>query len=157
MTFVDGLAVARVLHVLAVVVWIGGVALVTAAVLPAARAADDGPRLFEAVERRFAWIARAMTLIVGASGLYMVWAADLWSRFADAQFWWMDAMVAVWAVFVTILFVVEPLFERRISSAIARDPQRMFRRMARAHWVLLAASGITIAGAVAGAHGFSLF
>ena len=156
----DGFALARVLHVLGVIVWSGGVALITAVVLPAAKAARDGAegvRLFQAVERRFAWIARIMTLVVGASGLWMIWLADLWDRFADPTFWWMHAMVLVWAVFVTILFVVEPLFERRIANAIARDPGRMLTRMIRAHWVLLAASTATIIGAVAGAHGYSLF
>jgi uncharacterized membrane protein len=63
----DALIVARVLHVLGVVVWIGGVGMVTAVILPAARAfrsSDMSVEMFEAVERRFVWIARAMTLIV---------------------------------------------------------------------------------------------
>jgi uncharacterized membrane protein len=42
--------------VLAVVIWIGGVAMVTMAVLPAVRDGDVGPNrveVFEAIERRF--------------------------------------------------------------------------------------------------------
>jgi len=39
----DDLAVARALHVLAVVIWIGGVAMVTMVVLPSVRCGDLGP------------------------------------------------------------------------------------------------------------------
>ena len=32
-----------------------------------------------------------------------------WNRFGAAAFWWIHAMVAVWAVFTLMLFVLEPL------------------------------------------------
>ncbi len=97
----DDLVIARVLHVLAVVIWIGGVGMMTTVILPAMatfHSPDERVRVFEAVESRFAWIARGMTLIVGLSGFYMLWKLDLWGRFADLSFWWMHAMVGVWAV-----------------------------------------------------------
>ena len=66
----DDLAIMRVLHVLGVVIWIGGVGMVTAVVLPEKYAsAEERMRVFEAVESRL-WIARAMTLLVGFSGLW---------------------------------------------------------------------------------------
>ena len=55
MTGVEGLALARVLHVLGVVVWIGGVWMATTVALPAVRRGALGPdRLaaFQAIERR---------------------------------------------------------------------------------------------------------
>ncbi|HSM94985.1 MAG TPA: hypothetical protein VLT91_03000 [Rhizomicrobium sp.] len=148
---------ARVIHVLGVVIWIGGVGFVTAVVIPAC-AAMPGPEAaeqFERFERRFAWIARAMVLLVGASGLDMLWQFDLWSRFTDAGFWWMHAMVIVWTVFAIVLFVMEPLLHQRIAARMRRDPQATFRAMRRMHWILLLVSLVTIAGAVAGAHGYS--
>ena len=80
----DDLAIARALHVLGVVIWIGGVAMVTMVILPAVRLGDFGPnwlQAFEAVERRFVWHARIAVLIVGLTGLYMIERADLWDRF----------------------------------------------------------------------------
>src|ERR1700730_2620305 len=77
----DGLAVARVLHVLDVVVWIGGVSIVTTAVLPAVRRSEFGANwlaAFQAIERRFAWQARVAIVIVGLTGLYMIVQADMW-------------------------------------------------------------------------------
>lgn len=156
----DGPILARMVHVLAIVIWIGGVALITTIILPLAKSLDDpqqASHLFESVERRFSWIARTMVAVAGASGFYMVRALNLWSRFADLHFWWMYAMVAVWAIFAVILFAAEPLLHRQVAEEIARQPQRAFRRMIVMHWILLAASALTIMGAVMGTHGYSLF
>ena len=157
---VDPDAAARVVHVLGVVVWIGGVAFMTAVVLPSLKRLDPERRalMLEAVEGRFAWIARVMVLFVGASGFYMVWSLDLWDRFQHLSGWWMDAMIAVWLVFAALLFVLEPLvLHRRFLERIRREPDRALVTMQRFHWLLLAASLITIAGATAGAHGYTLF
>lgn len=157
---IDAAGIARVLHVLGVVVWIGGVGLVTTVVLPAVKSWPEvGERLalLEAIERRFSWIARAMVLIVGLSGLYMVSVFGLWSRFAQPGFWWMHAMVAVWTIFAVLLFVLEPLLKRKFSGAMLAAQALMLRRMTRMHWLLFAASIVAIAGAVAGAHGYALF
>ena len=154
-------AYARALHVLGVVLWIGGVSMVTLSLLPAAREigpADRPLQLFEQVERRFARQSRWTTTLVGASGFYLVFSLDLWSRFTQPSHWWMAAMVIVWAVFSLMLFVLEPLvlhrwFERRAR----RDPAGTMRLLLRMHWVLLAISLLTIAGAVTGSHGVFLF
>lgn len=147
------LAVARALHVLAVVVWIGGVAMVTLVVLPAARAARD-PALFERVERRFAAQTRWTLAIAGLSGLYLVERLGLWPRFAEARFWWMHAMVGLWLAYALALFVLEPLVLRtRFAERLKRDPDGALARMIRHHWLVLALSLATIAGAVAGSHG----
>ena len=157
----DGLAIARVLHVLAVVIWIGGVSIVTTALLPAVRRGElggDWLRAFQAIERRFVWQARAAIIIVGATGLYMLVQTDLWDRFRSADYWWMHAMVALWALFAIGLFLLEPLFlDRRLRRWANERPNATFARLAGVHWVLLALSLITIFGAVAGSHGWTVF
>ena len=155
----DGVVLARVLHVLGVVIWIGGLSMVTTAVLPAVRRGDLGPdllRAFEAIERRFAWHARAAIIVVGASGFYMAARLDLWDRFRDPGFWWVHAMVFVWLLFAIGLFIVEPLVvDRRFEQWAAAHPAATFAWLQRIHWVLLALTLLTIAGAVA--QGWSLF
>lgn len=94
------LAVARALHVLAIVLWIGGVAFVTTVLLPAVRnfkTPVERVAFFDAIERKFAWQARATTLLAGVTGFYMTEQLDLWSRFSMSSYWWMHAMVAVWS------------------------------------------------------------
>lgn len=157
----DKVTLARSLHVVGVVLWIGGVAFVTTVLLPAIRRLkkpDERLEFFDAIERRFAWQARATTLIVGATGLYMVVELDLWRRFLSSSYWWMHGMVAIWAVFTLMLFVAEPLFLHQwFSARAARDPEGTFVLVARMHLFLLAASLIVVLGAVAGSRGASFF
>lgn len=151
------IAIARVLHILAIVHWIGGVALVTAVILPAvARFSEPDRRLslFEEIEGRFSLQAKFSVTLAGLSGLHMTYRLDAWNRFLDPQFWWMPAMVLIWAVFTFILFVAEPLFLHAwFRRRAARDPDGTFALVQRAHWVLLTLSLLTIAGAALGAHG----
>jgi uncharacterized membrane protein len=153
----DDVAVARAVHVLAVVLWIGGVAMVTTVILPEARR-QSSLILFDAAEKRFVWEARVATLLAAASGFYMVARLDLWNRFAMIEFWWMHAMVALWALFTVALFVAEPLFlDRWFHRRAAADPQGALALAQRFHWVMLTLSLVTIFGAVAGSHGLSWF
>jgi uncharacterized membrane protein len=155
---VNEYAIARTLHVLAVVLWIGGVAFVTTVLLPAIRrsyAPRDRLAFFQRIERNFAWQARITTLLAGATGFWMTQRFGLWPRFAEAGFWWMHAMVAVWVVFTLMLFVLEPLvLHRWLERRAARDAEGTFALLERLHRVLLALSAITVLGAVAGAHGW---
>lgn len=148
---------ARALHILAVVHWIGGVAMVTAVILPATtRLADPAHRLdlFEAVEGRFSLQAKVSVTVAGLTGFYMTDRLAAWDRFLEPGFWWMHAMVLVWALFTAVLFVAEPFFlhhwfRRRAES----DPFATFALVQRTHWVLLILSAVTVGAAVLGAHG----
>lgn len=151
-------AIARALHVFAVLLWIGGVAFVTWVLLPACRALADPQAqldLFERLEQRFAAIARWSVLLAGASGLWLIWRLDAWSRFADPLFWWwMHGMVAVWTIFALMLFVLEPFVLHKLFQAHARrDPLGTMARIQRVHVVLLTVSLAVVLGAVAGSHG----
>jgi len=154
---VDDIIVARALHVLGVILWIGGVGFVTTVLLPAVRrikSPNERVYFFEAIEKKFAWQARATTLIVGLSGLYMTIVWDLWGRFLVVTYWWMHTMVIVWLVFTVMLFIAEPLFLHRWFIARAKEePDKTFKLIVRLHWVLLAISTVTILGAAAGSHG----
>jgi uncharacterized membrane protein len=157
----DDLAIVRAIHVVAVVFWIGGVGLVTTALLPAAKcfkSSEARIAFFESIERRFALQARVMTILAGLSGFYMIYRLDLWDRFAIFAFWWMHAMVGVWLLFFLMLFVAEPLFLHRWFIDRARAaPDSTFQLAQGLHWFLLCLSIITILGAVAGSHGGLLF
>lgn len=154
-------ALALAVHVVAVVLWIGGVAMVTSVILPAVRgfkSAEEQIEFFERVEGRFAWQARATTLLAGLSGFYMVDRLGLWSEFDSLQYWWLCAMFAVWLIFTFMLFVAEPLYLHRAFRRWAKEaPERTFARVQRLHWLLLLLSLIAIAGGAAGSHGLSLF
>ena len=153
----DDVTLARALHVLVVVLWIGGVALVTTVLLPAVRdlhAPAERSVFFETIERRFGNQARMTTALAGLSGVYMLVRLDLWDRFLSLEYWWMHAMVAVWLLFTVMLFVAEPLFLDRWLLARAKTrPELTFTIVERLHWILLVFSLITLIGAVLGSHG----
>lgn len=152
---------ARALHVLFVVIWIGGVAMATTVVLPAVRRGDLGPqwlKAFQAVQHRFIWQARTSVIVVGLTGLYMLWRLDLWDRFTSASFWWLHAMVCLWLLFAFVLFIGEPFILHRHFDRWATERQEVaFAWLHRVHWLLLALAMITIVGAVAGSQGWSIF
>ena len=149
---------ARSLHVLGVVLWIGGVAFVTTVLLPSIRQLKtpaERVNFFEAIEGRFAWQARATTLLVGITGFYLAYAWNLWTRFADAGYWWMHLMVGIWVLFSVMLFAAEPLFLHRwFRESAARAPEQTFRRIELLHRILLLISLLAVFGAVSGSHGF---
>ncbi len=151
----DDLALARALHVLAVLHWIGGVLFVTFVVLEGR--SDPEPILarFHEVERRFAPQARVSVLLAGLSGLWLVARLDLWWRFSEPMaYWWMHAMVVAWALFALALFVAEPLFLHAwFERLAAREPARALALARRFHRVLAALALLTAGGTVAGVHG----
>ena len=152
---IDDVELARALHVLFVAHWIGGVSFVTLVALPLARATSDarkGWALFESIENRFSAQVR-WTIPLARDRPLDDMAAELWPRFSDPSFWWMDAMVLVSALFMLAVFVIEPFGRRRLEAEAARDPEGLMRRLFRVHLVLLAAASLTIVGAVAGSRG----
>lgn len=155
----EKLVIARVLHVLGVVLWIGGVAMVTTVLLPAVRdfrSAEERIEFFERIERRFARQARFTTLLTGLSGFYMLYALDAWGRYSSGTFWWLHLMTFTWVIFTIMLFVLEPtILKRKLQDSARRAPERAFAMIKRMHIFLLALSLVTVAGAVAGSHGWS--
>ena len=154
----DDFALARVIHVLAVVLWIGGVAIVTTVLLPALKHMSSPAQaisFFTDFRRRFATQARVTTLLVGLSGFYMTHVLDAWSRFTQWQYWWMHTMVLVWLLFTVMLFIIEPRVRRQSNPAAQKQINaQTFTKIQRKHMALLILSLLTIAGAVAGSHGW---
>ena len=148
---------ARAIHVLGVVLWIGGLGLATLVLIPALRAdafGAMGQAVFHAIERRFIWIARAAAVAVGLTGFHMVARLDAWDRFATLDFWWMQAMLITWVLFMLLLFVGEPfVLHRYLEEEWRRNPRRSLAMLYAVHLFMLAISLVTVAGAVIGGHG----
>jgi hypothetical protein len=61
-----------------------------------------------------------------------------WEGFKSPSFWWLDLMVAFWALFALMLFVVEPLWtDRLLRLYVLRDKNRAFSVMTKLHWLAL--------------------
>jgi len=156
-----GLEIGRVLHLLGVVFWIGGLAFVTTIILPAIKklkSAEEAIEFFEKVEHRFALQVKIASLITGLSGFYMISKLHAWERFLYLSYWWMWAMVIVWLIFTLLLFVIEPrVLKKRWMEKAKTDPEGVFKKMQKMHAHLLWISLLTIIGAVAGSHHWLFF
>jgi uncharacterized membrane protein len=149
---------ARTLHVVGVVVWIGGVAFVTTVLISSLKETMDPVQrlaMFEQLERKFAFQARIVTLITGISGFYMLDFMNAWHRYQQPSFWWIHLMTFVWAVYTIVLFVLEPLvLHRWFRQQAIKNSDRAFAWLHGMHKILLALSLLAVLGAVAGSHGF---
>ena len=148
---------ARVLHVIGVVLWIGGVAFVTTVLIPSLKNINDSTNkleLFEQLEGKFSFQAKLPTLVTGISGFYMGEVMNDWGRYQQLQFWWMHLMTLIWIVFTLVLFVLEPLFLHQwFHEQAVKNSAKTFSLVHTIHKILLALSLLAVFGAVAGAHG----
>ena len=155
------ISIARIVHVLGIVVWIGGLSLITTVIMPAVKklkTAEERIDFFEKVEKRFAIQVRIATVLVGLSGFHMVARLKAWDRFLDVSYWWMYAMVLMWLIFTIMIFILEPFFLKKKMMQKAREnPEEAFNKMFKMHLHLLLLSIITIIGAVAGSRGWLFF
>src|SRR5210317_861167 len=119
---------ARVIHVIAVILWIGGVAMVTTVIIPAVKklkSKEDQIKTFEQIEGRFAIQAKITTLITGLTGFYMLYVLDAWDRYFDFKFWWIHVMTLVCVLFTLVLYVLEPLLLHRLFKQYAeKNPEK---------------------------------
>jgi uncharacterized membrane protein len=150
--------VALMLHLIAVVIWIGGIAAVTTVMFPAMRRFESNEQkawMFAQIENRFRPQARTAWLIVGLSGIYMVYSLHAWAWFTAGHFWWMDAMVALWLLFGLMLFLIEPLIVApRLERELTNEPAKALARIETLHWIILIVSLLVIAAVVAGVQGW---
>ena len=154
---IDDFALARAVHVLSLVHWIGGVAVVTTIILPRVSKLPDAELAvaeFEAFERRFASQARISVLLAGASGVYMLMKLDAWDHLRYASFWWLQLMIAVWAIFALMIYVLEPLLIHQLFRSYAlQHKNSALALVLRLHAFVLLVSALAIVAGVLGAHG----
>ena len=91
--------------------------------------------------------------MAGLSGFYLTFRFDSWDRFGSGQFWWMDAMLGLWLLFVVKLSNVEILLLGPRRTTLEDRNGRTFARIQRFHEILFFMSLIVVFVSAAGAHG----
>jgi uncharacterized membrane protein len=152
----DDAAVARAIHELSVVLWVGGVGFVTTVLMPViryTRPPQERLATFQPFGNFFAWQVRINVILAGLSGFYLTYRFDSWDRFGSGQFWWMDAMLGLWLLFAVKLSNVELLFFGRRRATLEDQNGRRFARIQRFHEILFILSLFVTFAAAGGAHG----
>lgn len=134
------------IHVLGVVWWVGGVAMVTAVLLPMFNRLPSDERIqrIKQLEARFANQARLAVALVGITGFWMYGLLPG----AIVQSWWIGLMMLVWFLFVLMLFVAEPL-HLPAKVGLIHKPGAFLAL----HAVLLTLALAAVFGGVVGARG----
>jgi uncharacterized membrane protein len=158
-------SIMHLIHVLSVILWIGGLAFVTTMVFPVIFKTPEALQkviLFQRIEHRFARVARIYNLIVGISGFVMLflmgWQNVLFTKAGIP----LAFMVIVWIFWAIMLFGLEPLVIKKMLDRMMKKGEQMdidaiFRRMNRLHWVLLVLSLAAASGGAIFIHGPRLF
>ncbi|MBI5026320.1 MAG: hypothetical protein HZC12_06260 [Nitrospirae bacterium] len=140
-----------IVHVTSIVLWIGGVAFVTIVMFPIIQRTQGSIEkvlMFQGIEHRFARLARVLSLLAGLTGfllLHQVGFSILLS-WSGIGIW---AMIIAWAVYVLILFFLEPIVFRKLFSQKAQlKTEQVFFRLQVFHWFLLGLSLFAVAAGV---------
>ncbi len=145
--------IARAIHIVSVIIWIGGVAMVALVLIPFFRKKTDGENpfaLFNRIKRKFMAQARIVTLLAGGTGFYLINFQNGWSRYLSLDTWWTNTMTLVWALYSLMLYVVDPLIaDKKMEELAAKNPTPeeylpVFGYIQRWHMLILGLSLISI-------------
>ncbi|MGE5173636.1 MAG: hypothetical protein ACM3MD_07400 [Betaproteobacteria bacterium] len=145
-----------IIHVVSVIIWIGGVTFVTTVIFPMMYTIEgslEKALLFQRVEHRFAGMVKWLVVIVGITGFWLLYAQYGFAILAQPKGLGVLIMLFAWALYATVL-----LSERKIFGKIFADPEktdmdRALRLINAMHWALLFVSYAAVAGGVWFGHG----
>ena len=150
------LTILLIIHVIGVIIWIGGVAFVTMVIFPMMYQTEgslEKALLFQRVEHRFAGMVRWLIAIVGVTGFWLLYSKYGFGILAQRRGIGILIMIFAWTLYTVIL-----LSERKIFSKIFADPEKIDMNNALKiingmHWALLVISISAVAGGVWFGHG----
>jgi uncharacterized membrane protein len=141
-----GYIIALSIHIISVVIWIGGVAFVTLVTFPMILRMDKSLEMvmmFQGTEHRFGKIAKAMVILAGISGFYLIYVKG-----TSFGVW---VMLTVWAFYAALLFGLEKLIFKKLFGRPTddMDTKKVFNILQTFHWVVL---GLSLVAVVAGVY-----
>ncbi len=144
------------IHVVTVLMWIGGVGFVTVVVFPMLLRMDDTLEMvlmFHRMENRFARHAKVYIWIAGISGFLMLWMqggfAGLWSTDNLGIL----IMIGAWSFYLFVLTFEKKIFARVFGKPEEMDGKRVFKFLTGFHWVVLSVSLLAVFLGVWQGHG----
>jgi len=150
------ISILTAVHVLGVVVWIGGVAFVTMIVFPIITRMENSLEkviFFQGMEHRFAKIAKISVAVVGLTGGWLLYLTGEWRILFSMVGMGPTLMILVWTFYVLVLLFEGKLFKMIFGSSTQQDTDKVFSLLSRFHWVVLGLSLLAIGVGVWAGHG----
>jgi uncharacterized membrane protein len=146
----------QAVHVIAVLIWIGGVAFVTIIVFPMIIRMENSMEkvfFFQGVEHRFAKIAKVCVVVSGLTGGELLRSSGKWHLICAPHGMGVTMMVTMWTIYALVLLFEGRLFKIIFKGEAQHDTAKIFKRLSTFHWVILSLSLFTVFMGVYNAHG----
>jgi uncharacterized membrane protein len=144
------------IHVVAVVIWIGGVAFVTVIVFPMLLRMEDTLEMvlmFHRLENRFAKHARAYVWITGITGFALLYLQGRFPGLVSTANVGILAMLVAWFFYVFVLTFEKKIFGKIFGKPESIDAKKVFKALTVFHWVILGISLFAVGAGVWQGHG----
>ena len=146
------------IHVVTVVLWIGGVSFVTIVIFPMLLDMGDSLEkvlMFQRVESVFAKQARYYAWIAGITGFLLLYLKGLHTLLFTKNTIGVSIMLVAWVFYTFVLTFERKIFAVVFSDASKYDAAKVFALLARFHWVILGVSLAAVFFGVWAGHGGS--
>jgi uncharacterized membrane protein len=147
------------IHVLGVVIWIGGVAFITMIVFPMLTKMENSLEkvlFFQGIEHRFARVAKSSLVVVGLTGGWLLYETGEWRILFGMAGIGPTLMLAVWTVYLLVLLFEGKIFRMIFGGKAEQDTNKVFVLLSGFHWVVLGLSLLAISVGVWTGHGGAL-
>lgn len=145
-----------IIHIMGVIIWIGGVTFVTTVVFPMMYRTEgslEKALLFQRVEHRFAGIVRWVIAIVGLTGFWMLYLKYGFGILSEGRGIGILIMIFAWGLYTTVLLTERKIFGKIFANPEKIDMDRALRMINGMHWFLLGTSFSAVGTGVWFAHG----
>lgn len=145
-----------IIHVICVIIWIGGVAFVTIVIFPMLYRTEgslEKALLFQGVEHRFAGMVKWLIAIVGATGFWLLHGKYGFGILFQARGLGILIMLVAWAFYTGVLLSERKIFARIFADPEKIDMDRALKIINAMHWFLLTISFTAVASGVWFGHG----
>ena len=150
------LTILLIIHVIGVIVWIGGVAFVTLVIFPMMYRTEgslEKALLFQGVEHRFSGIVRWLIVVVGGTGFYLLSAKYGFSILFTQRGLGILIMLVAWTFYTAVILSEKKIFGKIFADPGKIDMDKALTMINAMHWVLLTVSFSAVAAGIWFAHG----
>jgi uncharacterized membrane protein len=149
-------ALLTAVHVVLVVLWIGGVGFVTIIVFPMLMRMEGDLEMvlmFHRLESRFARHAKAYVWLTGITGGLILYLTGRYAALFRVESLGILVMLAAWLFYLLVLTFEKKIFGKLFARPEERDMKKVFRFLTGFHWVVLGISLLAVLVGVWQGHG----
>jgi uncharacterized membrane protein len=145
------LTILLIIHVVCVIVWIGGVTFVTVVIFPMMYRTEgslEKALLFQGVEHRFSAIVKWLIALVGVTGVWLLAEKYGFGVLSTGRGFGIVLMIFAWAFYTGVLLSERKIFGKIFADPAKTDMNRALKLINAMHWFLLVVSYSAVAGGI---------